>query len=98
MYNIKCRLFVGNISDNYSSADLQELFSKYGSVINNQSIAITPSKCHILVGEVVEATINVDLKTKRNLSYGFITYAKSESAQLAMIDLDGFEIHGRPLR
>eukprot|EP01036_Dinobryon_divergens_P022593 gene22593-30860_t len=78
MYNIKCRLFVGNISENYSSADLQELFSKYG--------------------EVVEATINVDLKTKRNLSYGFITYAKSESAQLAMIDLDGFEIHGRPLR
>ena len=46
----------------------------------------------------MEATINVDLKTKRNLSYGFITYSKPESAQLAMIDLDGFEIHGRPLR
>jgi RNA recognition motif-containing protein len=98
MYNIKCRLFVGNISENYSSTDLQELFSKYGTSVINRSIAITPSNCHIFIGEVVEATINVDLKTKRNLSYGFITYAKSESAQLAMIDLDGFEIHGRPLR
>ena len=46
----------------------------------------------------MEATINIDLKTKRNLSYGFITFCKPESAQVAMIDLDGFEINGRPLR
>ena len=49
-------------------------------------------------GELLEVKIIRCEETKKNLSYGFVKYAETESAVKAIAELDGAMVCGRPLR
>lgn len=49
-------------------------------------------------GELLEVKIIRCEETKKNLSYGFVKYAETDSAVKAIEELDGAMVCGRPLR
>ena len=49
-------------------------------------------------GEIQEIKIMRSEETSRNLSYGFIKFSNPQSAKIAMTQLNGVILCGRPLR
>jgi len=49
-------------------------------------------------GNITEVKIMRSEETSRNLSYGFVKFSTMESAQNAMVSLDGVLLCGRPMR
>jgi RNA-binding protein 39 len=49
-------------------------------------------------GEIQEIKIMRSEETSRNLSYGFIKFSTAQSAKMAMAQLNGVILCGRPLR
>ena len=72
------KLFVGNLSFDTTTADLEALFSQAGSC---ESVAVI-----------------TDRATGRSRGFGFVEMSSTEEAQKAIADLDGHELHGRPLK
>lgn len=49
-------------------------------------------------GQILEIKIMKSEETSRNLSYGFIKFSEPASAKIAMEELNGLLLCGRPLR
>ncbi|XP_074297311.1 glycine-rich RNA-binding protein 4, mitochondrial-like [Silene latifolia] len=49
-------------------------------------------------GEVKSARVILDPETRMSRGYGFVTFADAESAETALVAMDGKEFHGRSLR
>lgn len=70
-------LYVGNLTFDTTSADLEALFAKHG--------------------QVEKAQVITDRDTGRSRGFGFVEMATSESAQVAIQSLNGFNHDGRDL-
>jgi RNA recognition motif-containing protein len=78
MTDLRTTIFVGNLSVFCTEQDLEQVFSRYGTILE---IRMAKSE-----------------DRSKHLSYGFIKFASVASAQLAMIELDGRILCGRPLK
>src|SRR6516164_2770255 len=72
------KLFVGNLSFDTTTADLEALFSQVGSCDS--------------------AAVISDRATGRSRGFGFVEMSSTDEAQKAIADLDGHELHGRPIK
>ena len=72
------KLFVGNLSFDITTADLEALFSQVGSCA---TLAVTTARA-----------------TGRTRAFGFVEMSSPDEAQKAIADLDGHELHGRPIK
>eukprot|EP01040_Poterioochromonas_malhamensis_P005753 gene5753-6187_t len=78
MADLRTTIFVGNLSVFCSEQDLEQVFSRYGTILE---IRMAKSE-----------------DKSKHLSYGFVKFASVASAQLAMLELDGKILCGRPLK
>ena len=72
------KLFVGNLSFDITTADLEALFSQ--------------------VGSCTSAAVITDRATGRSRGFGFVEMSSPDEAQKAVAELDGHDLHGRPIK
>lgn len=80
-----------------NSADLEDLFSKYGKVsVQEQKVSKPRSKRNLAYPfQIQKAEVMYDPHTRESRGFGFIRMASTEDADRAMAAINGTEVDGR---
>ena len=62
------------------------------------SLRLGPCECSILIYDSEHINMSIDPYTGRNPSYGFVEVATKKQADRAMLELNGTEFLGRPVK
>jgi cold-inducible RNA-binding protein len=87
------KLYVGNLSFQTSSEDLQQLFSQAGTVESGGGGGVPAPGPPRPGGRVVEAR-----DTGRSRGFGFVEMSSEEEGGAAIRQFDGHEVGGRALK